>query len=110
MLKESFVIPLHNNVSKVEASYYRGISELSAILKLFENIITPHFQHLCRSVTSPCQHEFMKRRTTTTNLLKLTSLVIKGFKKHLQTDDIFSDFSKAFDSVNHVILVRKLNL
>lgn len=108
--KESFVIPLHKKGSKLDASNYRGISKLSAIPKLFENVITPHLQHLCRSIISPCQHGFMKRRSTTTNLLELTSFVIQGFKNNLQTDVIYTDFSKAFDSVNHYLLIKKLDL
>jgi len=104
------VIPLHKKGSKLDASNYRGISKLSAIPKLFENVITPHLQHLCRSIISPCQHGFMKRRSTSTNLFELTSFVIPGFKNNLQTDIIYTDFSKAFDSVNHYLLIRKLDL
>jgi len=77
----------------MEANNYRGISKLSEILNLFENIITSHLQHLYRPVISPCQHGFMKRRSTITNLLELTSFVIQGFKKHLQKD--VTDFCKA---------------
>lgn len=36
--------------------------------------------------------------------------MIKGFEKHLQTAVTYTDFSKALDSVNHVLLVRKLHL
>jgi len=75
------VIPLHKNGSKLDARNYRGISKLSAIY-----IITPYLQHVCRSIISPCQQGFMKRRSTTTNLLELTSFVIQGFKNNLQTD------------------------
>jgi len=81
--KESFMIPLHKKGSKLDASNYWGISKLSAIPKLFENVITPHLKHLCRSIISPCQHGFMKRRSITTNLLELTSFVIQGFKTNL---------------------------
>jgi len=58
---------------------------------------------------SPCQHGFVKRRSTTTNLLKSTSFVIDGFNKILQTDVIYTDFSKVFDSVNHSLHLFKLD-
>jgi len=45
--KKSFVIPLHKMDSNVEANNYKCISKLSAIPKVFENITTPHLQHLC---------------------------------------------------------------
>jgi len=73
-----------------ELQNYRGISKLSAILKTFERIITSHLPHLCSSLISPCQHGFVKRRSTTTNLLNLTSLVIDGFNKKLHTDVIYT--------------------
>jgi len=92
--KDSFIIPLHKKGAKAGAQNYRSISKLSAIPKAFERIITSHLQHLC---------------STTTNLLELSSIVINGFKKKMQTDVIYTDFSKAFDSVNHSFLLIKLN-
>jgi len=65
--------------------------------------------NLCSSLISPCQHGFVKGRSTTTNLLELTSFVIDGFNKKWQTDVIYTDFSKAFDSVNHFLLLFKLD-
>jgi len=107
--KDSFIIPLQKKGAKVNVQNYRGISKLSAIPKTFERIITSQLQHLCSSLISPCQHCFVKRRSTTTNLLELTSFVLDGFNKKLQTDVIYTDFSKAFDSVNHSLLLFNLD-
>jgi len=82
---------------------------LSAISKTFERVITSHLPHLCSALISPCQHGFVKRRSTTTNLLELTSFIIDGFNKKFQTTVIYTDFSKAFDSVNHYLLLFKLD-
>jgi len=60
--KELFVIPLHQKGDKLNACNYGGTSKLSAISKLFQNIITPHLQYSCRSLISSCQHGFIKRR------------------------------------------------
>jgi len=59
---------------------------------------------------SPYQHGFVKHRSTTTNLLEFFSLVIKGFKNKMQIDVVYTDFSTAFNSVNHCLLLNKLNL
>jgi len=72
---------VHKKGSKLNACKYRGISKLSAIPRLFENIITPHLQHSCRSPISSCQHGFINRWSTKTNLLQLTLFVISGFRK-----------------------------
>jgi len=92
----SFVISLYKEGSKIEANNYRGISKLSAIPQLFENIITLHLQHLSRSVKSQCQHDFMKRRSTTYNLLEITSFVIRGLQKYFRAHSIYTDLGKAF--------------
>jgi len=87
----------------------RGISKKSALPKTFERIITSHLPHLCSSLISPCPHGFIRRRSTTTNLLALTSFVIDALNKKLQADVINTYFSKAFDSVNHSLLLFKLD-
>jgi len=84
----------------LNACIYRCNSKLSAIPKLFENIIT-HLQHSCRSLISSCENGFLKRRSTTTNLLEFTSFVISDFRKNRQTGVAYTDFNKAFDSVSN---------
>jgi len=85
--KDSY-IPLHKKDIKCDVLNYRGIAKLSAIPQLLEKIITSHLQHLCGSIISLTQHELMRCRSTTNNLLEFTSIVIKGFKKNIQTDVI----------------------
>ena len=43
-----------------------------------------------------------------TNLLEFSSKTLTGFANGVQTDVIFTDFSKAFDTVNHDLLISKL--
>jgi len=93
-----------------DISNYRGIAKLSSIPKLFEKIVTCQLQHHCRSIISHCQHGITRCRSTSTNLLEFTSLITRGFLTHYQTDVIYTDFSKAFDSVSHRILIYKLPL
>jgi len=107
--KDYFIIPPHKTGAKVNVQNCRGISKWSAIPKTFERIITSHLHRLCSSLISPCQHGFVKRRSTTTYLLELTSFVIDGFNKKIHTDVIYTDFCKAFDSVNHSLLLFKLD-
>lgn len=107
--KESFIIPLFKSGSKMDVSNYRGIAKLSAIPKLLEKIITGMLTHQVSSLLSPFQHGFRKSRSTITNVLELTTCVNDGFKDRLQTDVVYTDFSKAFDKVNHELLLIKLN-
>ena len=51
----------------------------------------------------------MKGRSTTINLLYITQHIVEVFDLQSQSDIIYTDFSKAFDGLNHNILLRKLN-
>ena len=97
------IIPLHKSGSKIEVSNYRGIAKLSAIPKLFEKIITDQITHAVSSSISISQHGFLKRRSTSTNLLEFTTRVLKGFTlgQCYYTDVIYTDFEKAFDTLDH---------
>ena len=52
----------------------------------------------------------MKGRSTITNLLEFACHVHSGFVSKQQTDVIYTDFSKAFDTVVHKLLLLKLDL
>jgi len=56
--KDSFIISLHKKGAKVDFQNYRYFSKLAEIPKTFELIITSHWQHLCSSLISTCQHGF----------------------------------------------------
>lgn len=108
--KNSFIVPLYKNGSRSNVENYRGIAKLSAIPKLFELLITRKLLHSLRSIISPCQHGFLQGKSTVTNLLEFTSIVFSNFSSKLQTDAIYTDFSKAFDRVDLSLLLLKLDL
>ena len=54
------------------------------------------------------QHGFIKNRSTTSQLVDMYSSIGKNMDVGIQTDIIFLDFSKAFHSVPHYLLLHKL--
>ena len=55
------------------------------------------------------QHGFVKGRSTLTNLLIYNNYISKILAKYNQVDSVYLDFAKAFDSVNHSLLIFKLS-
>ena len=57
---------------------------------------------------SPHQHGFLKHRSVETYLFEVVVKIFDGFSAGLQTYVIYTDFSKAFDRINHCLLLKKL--
>ncbi|XP_075151967.1 uncharacterized protein LOC142225994 [Haematobia irritans] len=72
-------------------------------------MVTDVLSHGISSILYPCQHGFRKGLSTTTNLVEFTSHVINQFVVGNRTHVIYTDFSKAFDRVNHKLLLYKLD-
>ena len=53
------------------------------------------------------QHGFTKGRSTLTNLMMFINYITKAIDNALQVDAVYLDFSKAFDAVNHSLLLEK---
>jgi len=50
----------------------------------------------------------MSSRSTVTNLFKFTNWINKAFIENKQIDVIYTELSKAYDSVNYYIIIQKL--
>ncbi|GBM10082.1 putative RNA-directed DNA polymerase from transposon BS [Araneus ventricosus] len=76
---------------------------------MFESIIHKRLFQLVKNLISSSQHGFIPKRSTATNLFCLTNKIISSFQIGSQLDVIYTDFLKAFDSIDSGILLNKLH-
>jgi hypothetical protein len=108
-LKIANVVPILKKGDAEDAANYRPISLLSTISKLFETIVCKHFYNHVKKYISDRQHGFCEGKSTTTNLCAFWDYVIEAIEGGCQVDAIYTDFAKAFDTVNHAYLIHKLS-
>ena len=110
-LKISTIIPIYKKDSKLKVANYRPISLLSNINKILEKLM---FQRLYTFLEkNKCiydlQFGFRQNHSTNHALLSMTQEIKDTIEKGKIAIGVFVDFQKAFDTVNHQILLRKLH-
>ena len=110
-LKISKINPIHKKESRLKISNYRPISLLSNINKIIEKLMFTRLYNFLE--TNNCiyklQFGFRAKHSTNHAILSITQQIQEAINKDKIAIGIFIDFQKAFDTVNHSILLDKLN-
>lgn len=106
--KVAKVIPIHKKGDISQVSNYRPISLLCNFSKIFEIILYERLFPYVRNHIASEQHGFVNGRSCITNLAVLSNSICAGLDGLGQVDVVYTDFRKAFDSINHFILISKL--
>ena len=104
------ICPVFKKGSKTTASNYRPISLTCVICKTMEHILYHHITaHLDQqNILEDYQHGFRKGRSCETQLIITIEEIAKSLDNRSQVDLLMLDFSKAFDTVPHARLLKKL--
>lgn len=110
-LKVTKVVPIFKKGSYEDPSNYRPISLVPIFSKIFETLLKTQIMEFFETngLFSPCQNGFRNCKSTSTAINNLTQTITDGFENHLFTFASFYDLTKAFDSVSHDTLLRKLS-
>ena len=109
-LKIAKVIPIFKKGTKNDMNNYRPISVLPAFSKVLEKIVYNRFIVFIESnnLLSRSQYGFRQNRSTTAAVLQLADHILQEFDKNKFVIGIFLDFTKAFETVDHQILLSKM--
>ena len=109
--KVAHIFPLFKKGDKTKAENYRPISLTSITCKLLEHIVHSNIMGFLDSnkILSPFQHGFRQKRSCESQLLTTLRDFWNSLNSSGQTDAILLDFSKAFDKVDHRLLLSKMN-
>ena len=109
-LKVAKVVPLFKGGLKDSLENYRPISLLSSLSKIFERIIFNRMYNFAnkQKILYEKQFGFQKKKSCVDALIEFTEFIREGWDKKLVGQSCLVDLKKAFDTINHDLLLAKL--
>ncbi len=109
--KSAYVLPLLKGGDPSVVNNYRPISKLCALSKVLEKLVSEQLKGFldANGLLSHHQSGFRKQHSTITAAIKVVNDIIEALDGRKYCAALFIDLSKAFDTVDHVILADRLH-
>ena len=109
-LKEAIITPINKGGSRGKASNYRPVVLTSHIMKTLKRIVRKKLMAFLEdgNKMNAGQHGFRPGRSCLSQLLEHQEFILSKVGQGNNVDVIYLVFAKAFDKVNHGILLHKL--
>jgi len=110
-LKIAKVYPIYKSGDKSNICNYRPISVLPSFSKIYEKLVYNRLINYLdkHSMLNNCQFGFRSNRSTAMAVLQMTDKITEAMDKNQFSIGVFIDLSKAFDTLDHNILLNKLH-
>lgn len=110
ILKKSLIVPIHKKNDRSVISNYRGIALLSVFSKTFEKSYYVRLNDFIikQNLLSTYQFGFRKGLSTKDAVLSLHNYILDNFENKRKSACLFFDLTRAFDTVDHKLLLSKL--
>ena len=110
IFKWADVIPLYKSGATTETTNYRPISLLPTLSKVLEKLLHKHVYTFLDNTGQifQSQYGFRSKHSCEHAVQELVGNILKGIENKKYTAAIFLDLSKAFDSLEHHVLLAKL--
>ena len=111
LLKYAKVILIYKSKSPYEVSNYRPISLLPYFDKICEKLMFKRLMNFIEENKIIYEHQFgfQKGKSTSQAILDMSTKIVNAIEKRELSCCVFLDFAKAFDTVDHTILIKKLD-
>uniref|UniRef100_A0A3Q3GUZ1 Reverse transcriptase domain-containing protein n=1 Tax=Labrus bergylta TaxID=56723 RepID=A0A3Q3GUZ1_9LABR len=95
--KSAHIVPLHKGGDKNKLNNYRPISKLSSLSKILETLVNNQLK------------SFRKKHSTTSAITFVINNIVSAVDQGKYCAALFVDLTKAFDTVDHTILLQRLH-
>lgn len=93
--------------SQISGKLLLSFHSYNLVTKLFKSIVTDFLYTDFSNIIIADQHGLMKNRSVESNIFIFTDYILVNMAKDNQVDPVYTDFSRAFDKIDHTILLCK---
>ena len=108
-LKNALVIPLYKKKSRSLCTNYRPVSLLNALSKIVEKVLYARIYNFMGNKLCPTQYGFRPGHATSDLMVYTMESIARNLNSMSNALPLFFDLGKAFDTLKHDLLLKKLN-
>ena len=109
-LKDAHIMPIWKGGDRAKPAHYRHVALTPHLSKIVERVIRQHLVDFleAKGLMDATQYGARGGRSTLSQLLEQHDYVLRMLEDGDNLDAVYLDFEKAFDKVDHPLLLRKI--